>query len=409
MDLQQIATIIFILVLTIILYANRKKLKIQGAFPILYFLMWRTKLGLKSMDVFANKFRKTIQYVAYSGIVVGFLGMIFLSYILIKGLFVLFTKPESAESIKLVLPFEAGGAAIAVPFFYWIISLFIIAVIHEFSHGFVARSFNLKVKSSGFAFLSLFLPIVPAAFVEPDEKQLKKAPLHHQLSVFAAGPFSNILLGTLMGLLFIFAMLPLSSIAFQSTNEGVVIDKFTEDSVSAKYLEVGEIITKINSEEVKNVKDFIVSLNKTNPGETIVVSVKDKDNKVRIEDMALAIHPNDESKAYMGIFVDDITEVSTTFKNNLGFFAKPFAYTILWLTGLVFWLYLLNLGIGLFNLLPMGPIDGGQMLNATLSRYWPKHARKIWKYVGLLFLAIILFQIFFPLLNKAYTYFATLL
>ena len=81
----------------------------------------------------------------------------------------LFTKPAASSGVGLVLPFKAKGV-FYVPFFYWIISIFVIAVVHEFSHGLIARANNIKVKSSGFAFLALLVPIIPAAFVEPDEK-----------------------------------------------------------------------------------------------------------------------------------------------------------------------------------------------------------------------------------------------
>ena len=166
--------------------------------------MYKTKLGLNAMDWGADRFRKPIKYLSYAGIAVGFLGMVFISFILIKGMVNMFIRPEVAQGVALVLPFKMKGA-IGVPFFYWIISIFIIAVIHEFSHGIVARAFKIKLKSSGFAFLAVLLPIIPAAFVEPDEKQLNKSPIYQQLSVFAAGPFSNILLAIIIFLFFSFA------------------------------------------------------------------------------------------------------------------------------------------------------------------------------------------------------------
>src|SRR3989338_644264 len=85
-------------------------------------------------------------------------------------------------------------------FLHWIISLFIIAIIHEFSHGVIARVYNIKIKSSGFAFLG---PI-PAAFVEPDEKKMEKSSAKAQLSILAAGSFSNILLALLVILILFF-------------------------------------------------------------------------------------------------------------------------------------------------------------------------------------------------------------
>jgi len=49
----------------------------------------------------------------------------------------------------------------------------------------------------------------------------------------------------------------------------------------------------------------------------------------------------------------------------------------------------------LFNLLPMGPLDGGRMFKVVCDKYFKKDlAHKIWKYVGLFLFALILFNIF---------------
>ena len=58
------------------------------------------------------------------------------------------------------------------------------------------------------------------------------------------------------------------------------------------------------------------------------------------------------------------------------------------------WLYILNLGIGLFNLLPLGPVDGGRMLQTALLRFFSeKRANAIWKNVSIFFLMVIIFNI----------------
>jgi membrane-associated protease RseP (regulator of RpoE activity) len=55
---------------------------------------------------------------------------------------------------------------------------------------------------------------------------------------------------------------------------------------------------------------------------------------------------------------------------------------------------LLNLGIGLFNLVPLGPVDGGRMLRLVLHKFFEKkRADKIWKNISVFFLTIILINI----------------
>jgi hypothetical protein len=40
-------------------------------------------------------------------------------------------------------------------------------------HGVMARVYNLPVKNSGLVVLGALLPLVPGAFVEPDEKKTR--------------------------------------------------------------------------------------------------------------------------------------------------------------------------------------------------------------------------------------------
>ena len=89
-------------------------------------------------------------------------------------------------------------------FLHWIIVIFILASVHEFNHGLISRVYNIKVKSSGFAVFSFLLPIIPAAFVEPDENQLKKSRNKIQLGVLAAGSYANFITGGIFLLLFLF-------------------------------------------------------------------------------------------------------------------------------------------------------------------------------------------------------------
>ena len=164
-DVQTIAAIIFLIFLLIFILAKRKQMQTQKILsPFIYFLMYKTKLGLRFMDNFSKKFRKPLTFIGYIGIFACFLGMALISYALVQNIYALFTKPEATSGVGLVLPFKAKGVFF-VPFFYWIISIFIIALVHEFSHGIIARTHNLKIKSSGFAFLGILIPIIPAAFV----------------------------------------------------------------------------------------------------------------------------------------------------------------------------------------------------------------------------------------------------
>ena len=387
MDVQTIAAIVFIILLSYFLYVKRKKLVVQKiAYPLLYFILYKTKKGLKFMDRTAKKFTKTIKYLGYAGIVIGFLGMALICYELTKSFFRTLLQPDSMPGVGIVLPIEAKGV-FYVPFFYWIISIFIIAVVHEFSHGIMARRYKIKVKSTGFAFLGVLLPIIPAAFVEPDEKKMKKCPKVQQLSVFAAGPFSNIILGFFFLLIMALVAGPVVDSIIDYT--GVKVTGYSGQNMSAELagIPINSNIISIDNNKVDSILNFTRILDQKKPGDVILVGTLEKSYEV-----TLSKNPENESRAYLGVFVTQSTEISPKAKEM---WILP--YVAIWLLGLVYWLYVLNLGIGLFNLVPLGPIDGGRMLHLALDSVFGKaRADKYWKVVSFIFLAMILVIIVSP-------------
>ena len=397
MEPQSIAAFIFIALLTIYFFLNRKKFQVQKIISyLLYFAMYKTKLGLKTMDSWSRKFPRFFGFLSVTGIIVGFLGMALIAYSLIENVVTLLTKPEAVPGVGIVLPFEVKGAFF-VPFFYWIVSIFIIAVIHEFSHGLIARYYNIPLKSSGFAFLAAIVPIIPAAFVEPNENIMKKRPAKQQLGVLAAGPFSNIITGFLFFAMFLFIGIPIVHSVLDFN--GVKITDFSKENSQTYPAELSgmqknEIIREIENKPVIYVENFTAILDKKKPGEQLFITTDKAQYTV-----TLAYHPNNISRAYLGVIVSQHTEIKPSFKEKYGTFLANF---LLWFTGtpdqngLFFWLFLLSFGIGLFNLVPIGPIDGGRILHVVLLKYFSKEkATKVWMYVGIFFLLLVFVNIGF--------------
>ena len=136
---------------------------------------------------------------------------------------------------------------------------------------------------------------------------------------------------------------------------------------------------------MKTVTEFQEFLNKdVKAGENISLITDNSTYQITLKSK-----PNDGDEAYLGVYVKQATGVPQAFEEKYGAFIPA---AIIWVLGLFYWLYLLNLGIGLFNLVPLGPIDGGRMLKTGLERIIKnkKAAYAIWKYISLLFLAIIL-------------------
>jgi uncharacterized protein YacL len=183
-----------LILLTFWLIFKRKQFK-WHRWLVFYFAMYPTRFGIDLMKQIAAKYKKPLYYLGIIGIGIGYIGMIIVSIDLVRGIYSLITNPQI--TVGLVLPVKAKGV-FYVPLIYWIISVFVVMIVHEGAHGLIALVHKLKIKKTGIAFLGIIIPLIPAAFVEPDEKKLMKSSNVTKLSVFAAGPFANILLGFIL-------------------------------------------------------------------------------------------------------------------------------------------------------------------------------------------------------------------
>jgi len=80
---------------------------------------------------------------------------------------------------------------------------------------------------------------------------------------------------------------------------------------------------------------------------------------------------------------------------------------LLWISGLFYCLLILNLGIGLFNLVPLGPIlDGGRMLQLLMHKLFKKKiGDRIWKAISLVFLGLVLINVLWPFIQNIIGFF----
>jgi len=283
---------------------------------------------------------------------------------------------SSTPTVGVVLPFKAKGI-FYVPFLYWIISIFVILVIHEGMHGVMARVYGLPLKNSGLVILGVLIPLIPGAFVEPDEKKLTKAQRKKQLAVFAAGPVANIITGLMLMLLLFSVITPFTNTFY--AKDGVIVTELMDGNPPAEQagIEVGEKITMINGQAITQIEDFSQALSETKPGDTINLVTTEA-----VREVTLTENPQNK-KAWLGVYVENPLKAPTWA-----------THSVLWIKELIFWLALLSIGVGLFNLLPLGPIDGGRMLLTVLEKVThQKHAHKIWKSVSFVLLGILITNI----------------
>jgi membrane-associated protease RseP (regulator of RpoE activity) len=252
----------------------------------------------------------------------------------------------------------------------------------------IARAHNLKVKSSGFAFLGLIVPILPAAFVEPDEKELRKRPHKQQLSVFAAGPFSNIAFAFLFLAIASFMLAPLANAVIEPN--GVKVTDYVKEKdifpAEKAGIKIGEVIQKVDNVPTPYVNNLSFVLKSKKPND--VVSIKTDKS---VYEIRLAKNPENSSMAYLGAYLEQGTKINDDVKASFGEFLPN---ALIWVYGLFVILVILNFGIGLFNLVPLGPLDGGRMLQLVLHKIFDeKKGNRIWGYIGLFFMVLIFINI----------------
>lgn len=372
--MEGIILLFLVILLGIIVFFNRNKFNFYGKFPYAYFGMYKTNWGISLMDRLVKKHSRIIKILGNIGIIFGFIGMIIVCFDVAKTFYKIIFTNYLGISVGLVLPVKAKGV-FYVPLSYWLITLAFLAIVHEFGHGLITRLYKIKLKSTGFAFLGIIIPLLPAAFVEPDEKKLAKKNVKEQLAVFAAGPFVNIVFGLMFMLLFFQVMQPISQNMY--SYEGMQITSLFSGNSPAKNagMQIDEVIKEINGEKIRTVSEFKEKFKNKKEGDVLKVITSEG-----VKEITLA------KDGMLGVFVEEKKELI-----NASLFNKIFV----WLKDLIYWLFVLNLGVGLFNLLPIGPIDGGRMVEVVLQKIMPhKHAKRLWYGISAVFLVGILGSVF---------------
>ena len=362
-------TILFYIGVTLFVFLNRKRFEIHGKIVALY----RTQWGVRLMERVAARYPEAVKLLGYIGAGVGFVAMAVIVFFLLQGLYNLFFVEDALPVVSPVLPGIPVPGGIHIPLVQGVLSIFIVAVIHEFAHGVVASAHKVKVKNAGPAIFGPFF----AAFVEPDEKQLKKKSDIVQYSMFAAGSFSNILLALVVFALLFFAVAPLMTSLYPA--QGVVFDEVEAPAVDANVA-TGVRYVSLNEHQLTNTGSLLQALRTLSPEEEVVLI----DGQGMQQNVVLGQHPEDAARPYLGV-----RGVSTAFagQETIGFGVFQWFFSLLTL------LIGLSLGIGLANLLPFGPLDGGRMfLLAMQQLYGEERGKTIWTVVSfsVLFLVLIL-------------------
>jgi len=397
--------------------------------------LYRTSLGIKAIDYTAKKFKTILKPLQYPIIALGYTLMIGMIWMLTYTVYIYLRYPEITQQIKAppiipLIPYFPqlfGLQSFFPPFYfiYFILALIVVAVVHEFSHGIFARLNNIKIHSTGFAFLG---PIL-GAFVEQDEKDMKKASKFAQLSVLAAGVFANILF-TLIFLGLIWALFATTFIpaGINFTNYAAEVitpqdielidelqlpefadEQYTSETryvtingnnktyfgnpmsiqralaADTQYLlvyldapafnaELDGAIKQIDNTKISSFEELSNALDQYQPGDTVTI-ITDHNKETEYQ---ITLSENENGEAFLGISITppqakpigkylynvlphiDNVITGTHYESTMGD-SGEFIYYLFW------WILVINFFVALFNMLPLGILDGGRFFLITIE------------------------------------------
>ncbi len=270
-----------------------------------------------------------------------------------------------------------------IPFWYGIIGLISVLVVHELAHGVFAAANRVSVKSLGIALIGA-LPI--GAFVEPDEEELKRSPWLDQLKVFSSGSVANLLLAFLVSLAMPFYIAGV----FDTSEGGVLIVSIVKGSPAEDVLEKGMVIKKIQDEAIETMEDFYRVVKKLKPGERISI-VTDRGSF----SLVTAQREDDPERGFIGVKTTFFFPVKEGVKEYLGVTLPMVIFYSL------YWIALLNQAIGFVNLAPLhlgvAATDGHHILRLIFEKFLAtRDAERLSAYISTAMVLIILFSIFKP-------------
>jgi Peptidase family M50. len=358
--------ILFVLAVTGFLWWDRNK--VQRSFIVFF---RRTERGLVFIDRLVSKAPRLWKGWGWGSVVVGMLSMPVSLATMGFALFQL-TQGNPSGGPSLILPglvsqnqFNPGVSFIVLE--YWVASIAVVMVVHELSHAVVARAEDFELNSVGWVVFG----VIPGAFVEPkgenmlpgeesDEdsgKMWSGGSWLGRLKVVSAGSFSNYVFGAL----FLLASIGVGAAVTSPVQTGYIGVQFTGlENGSVSYSAQQDFPTyesgmrngtlyELNGTDLRNVSSPQELSNKVrnftsrlDPGET--VSVLSSEGSFTLE--------ADSRK------VDRLKPSLEQYGGAINWFASGLET-----------IALLNILIGLFNMLPIKPLDGGLAAETLISRY----------------------------------------
>ena len=282
-----------------------------------------------------------------------------------------------------------------MPITFGLVALVITIIIHEAGHGIVARVHNIRVDSTG---IVLFLGIPIGAFVNIEREELNRATLKQKSAVLTAGPLNNMILAgaCLLAMYLVVSTLTPLPPDPSAPQFGVMVISVNGGSLAETVgIEAESVIQYVAGQQITSLEDLSESL-RSNLGNTVEITWLNKagDPVMRQVTLPAAVEPG---RGTLGVSVTVLSsspqEVLDTYKNQFSqnplaillpptfqegfvpfsdlmapkYTSSVFGDTFVPIANMLFWLWFINFNVGIFNALPLGPLDGGQLYGALIE------------------------------------------
>jgi membrane-associated protease RseP (regulator of RpoE activity) len=372
--------------------AQSNKVRAEIKFPL---ILIHTPYGLSFFDKVASS--KIAKFYARFNTYLMPLITALAIFLIVGSLMVLFSNGAAREGVRDIGPQSnllIPGLNPYLPWTYGWIALVLTIIIHEAGHGIVARVYGVKVESTG---LVLILGIPIGAFVNIEREELATTKLKEKSAILTAGPMNNMIVaGLSLGLLYVVvsSLVPLPQP--EDAQYGVEIMTVGDGSLASSIgMKKGDVIVDIEGDRVKHIED-LSRLLQSNLGNRVAIAWKDSSGQVvtKTASIPASVQPN---TGILGVTITNVSPdpefVLSRYKSAFG--SNPIAillpptmaegsvpYSDLMaskysstlgsafpiVANFLFWLWFINFNVGIFNALPIGPLDGGQLYNSLIER-----------------------------------------
>lgn len=235
---------------------------------------------------------------------------------------------------------------IDIPLFAGVISLAILLIGHEFSHGILSRIAKVRLNSIGLVMLGI-IPI--GAFVEPDEKQVMKLEDMKQSRILAAGTSANFIM---MFLSFFLLIVMISFVVPYTYSYNVYVAGTEPNYPAYGILKPGMQVLYWNGYKIDNITSLVNASSADKPGSLVAVTTNAGTYTFR----AIASNATNSSRGLIGVSIAESYLPGPGFGDQFA----AFLYSLFSLS------LLFNFSLAVLNLLPVPLFDGWRLFKVNV-------------------------------------------